>query len=66
MDSLRTARRRVTRGRSTLNPTSSSFKYQEREISEVRLAEKEMAELGRKIQGKDAVDLGFQPPGDRY
>lgn len=32
VDSLRTARRRVTRGRSTLNPTSSSFKYQERDI----------------------------------
>lgn len=34
-----------------------------KEISEVRLEGKEM---GRKIQGEDAVDLGFQTPGDWY
>lgn len=34
-----------------------------KEISEVRLEGKE---LGRKIQGEDAVDLGFQTPGDWY
>lgn len=42
----------------------SSFKYQESDIR--GQAGRKDDELGRKTQGEDAVDLGFQPPGDQY
>lgn len=53
VNALGMARRGVTRGRSTPNPTSSSFKYQERDIR---------SQTGRKGAGKEDTGWGCRRP----